>query len=117
MATHAQSNHFLTCLQIAWNCVFQYCFIRVLFTIVSVAAQADGRYCQSSNNPAFAHIWALVFESVSVTIAMYGLVQFYVQLKEALAPHSPGFKLVCIKLVIFFSFWQSVSYLVSYLHP
>jgi hypothetical protein len=38
---------------------------------------------------------------------MYGVVQFYVQLKTELAPHRPGLKVLCIKLVIFFCFWQS----------
>lgn len=80
----------------------------MLFTIVSVVTQALGRYCEASLNPAFAHIWVMVFEGASVTIAMFMLIQFYLQLKADLAEHRPFLKVLCIKLVIFFSFWQSV---------
>ena len=90
--------------------MFQYCFIRVFFTIVSVVTEATDRYCEASLNPAFAHVWVLVFESVSVTIAMYCLIQFYIQTKDDLAEYRPGMKVLCIKLVIFFSFWQTVSF-------
>ncbi|CZT04779.1 related to transmembrane protein 34 [Rhynchosporium agropyri] len=66
-----------------------------------------GKYCESSNSPVFAHIWILIIESVAVTIAMYCLIQFYVQLRQDLAAHNPFLKVLAIKLVIFLSFWQS----------
>lgn len=101
--------------QIVYLGVYQYCFIRVFFTSVAGITQATGRYCESSLNPAFAHVWVMGFEALSVTIAMYCLIQFYIQMKGQLAPHRPGLKIACIKLVIFFSFWQSllISFLVS----
>jgi hypothetical protein len=71
-------------------------------------SQLFGRYCESSLSPAFAHIWVLCFEAASVTVAMYCLIQFYLQLKNDLAEHRPFLKVLCIKLVIFFSFWQNV---------
>ena len=40
---------------------------------------------------------------------MYGLIQFYYELRGDLAQHKPFLKLLCIKLVIFLSFWQTVS--------
>lgn len=89
--------------------VFQYCLIRVIFTFVAMITQLLHRYCESSLSPAFAHIWVMVFEAASVTVAMYCLIQFYIQLKTDLAEHKPFLKILCIKLVIFFSFWQTVS--------
>ncbi|KAH6659528.1 organic solute transporter Ostalpha-domain-containing protein [Truncatella angustata] len=97
----------LTWFNIVWIGIYHYCFIRVAMTITAVVTQYFGRYCESSNSPVFAHIWVLVVESVAVTIAMYCVIQFYIQLKEPLAEHKPFLKVLAIKLVIFLSFWQS----------
>lgn len=86
----------------------------MFFTIVSVISEATDRYCEASLSPAFAHIWVLAFESLAVTIAMFFVVQFYIQLKEDLAEHKPFMKVLSIKLVIFFSFWQTVCLFPSY---
>ena len=72
-------------------------------------AQLNDVYCEESLSPEFAHVWVQVFEAASVTVAMFCLIQFYIQLKTDLAEHRPFLKVLCIKLVIFFSFWQSVS--------
>lgn len=80
----------------------------MFFTIVSVVSEAFGRYCAASLSPAFAHIWVLAFECISVSIAMFMVIQFYIQLKTDLAEHKPFLKVLSIKLVIFFSFWQTV---------
>ncbi|KAK4561583.1 hypothetical protein LTR86_004262 [Recurvomyces mirabilis] len=98
----------LTWFNIVWIGVFQYCFIRVLFTIVSVVTEETGRYCEASLSPAFAHVWVTAFEAASVTVAMFCLIQFYIQLRQDLAEHRPFLKVLCIKLVIFFSFWQTI---------
>ncbi|TDZ32000.1 Transmembrane protein 184-like protein [Colletotrichum spinosum] len=96
----------LTWFNINWIGIYHYVFIRVAMTITAVVSQYFHRYCESSNNPVFAHIWVISINCVAVTIAMYCVIQFYVQLREALAPHSPFLKVLAIKLVVFFSFWQ-----------
>lgn len=96
-------------------------------TVVAVVTQATGNYCLESLNPAFAHVWvrALILltprddtltrlkvmgiEATCVTIAMYCLIQFYVQLKNEISEHRPLIKVAAIKLVIFLSFWQNVN--------
>lgn len=82
-------------------------------TMTAVVTQAFNRYCVESLSPAFAHIWVMVIEATAVTIAMYCLIQFYYQIKEDIAEHSPLLKVLAIKLVIFLSFWQTI--LISFL--
>ena len=57
----------------------------------------------------------MVIEGACVTIAMYCLIQFYIQLKNDLSEHQPLLKVAAIKLVIFLSFWQTIiiSFLTS----
>lgn len=99
----------LTWFNINWIGIYQYCFIRVAMTITAVVTQYFKRYCESSNSPVFGHIWISVINAVAVTIAMFCLIQFYVQLKEPLKEQKLLIKIIAIKLVIFFSFWQSLA--------
>lgn len=55
----------------------------------------------------------MVIEGGCVTVAMYCLIQFYLQLKYDLVEHKPLLKIAAIKLVIFLSFWQTVKILLS----
>ena len=57
----------------------------------------------------------MVIEASCVSVAMYCLIQFYVQLKDDLSEHQPLVKVAAIKLVIFLSFWQTImiSFLTS----
>ncbi|KOS20487.1 Transmembrane protein 184-like protein [Escovopsis weberi] len=97
----------LTWFNIIWISVYQYCFILVAMTATAVITQHFHKYCESSNSPVFAHVWVLVINAVSVTIAMYCLIQFYLQLTTPLAEHKLFIKILAIKLVVFLSFWQS----------
>ncbi|KAM7199926.1 Organic solute transporter Ostalpha domain containing protein [Naviculisporaceae sp. PSN 640] len=101
----------LTWFNIIWIGIYHYCFVRVAMTIAAVVTQYFHRYCESSNSPVFSHIWIVIVQSVAVTIAMYCLIQFYVQLRntEQLKPNRPFLKVLAIKLVIFLSFWQSIA--------
>lgn len=51
----------------------------------------------------------MFFETIAITIAMYCLIQFYVQIKDDIRQHKPLLKITAIKLVIFLSFWQTIG--------
>ncbi|KAH8430487.1 uncharacterized protein LDX57_008149 [Aspergillus melleus] len=98
----------LTWFNVVWVGVFQYCLLRVLMTIAAVLSQKGNVYCEETLNPKFAHIWVMAVECIAVSIAMYCLIQFYIQVKDDISQHRPFLKILSIKLVIFLSFWQGI---------
>lgn len=109
-------------------------------SLVGVATQASGRYCQESLDPAFAHIWVrlkpfdlshtyvkaiilkekqiLTINGISGFIAGFCLDQFYLQTQDDLAEHKPGLKKFCVSVVLFWvTLVQTVRSLSALLNP
>ncbi|GAA5886175.1 hypothetical protein JCM6882_004289 [Rhodosporidiobolus microsporus] len=93
----------------------QYVLVRPLSTLASVIGEATGYYCLASWSPKFVHVWSSAAIFISVSIAMYAVLQLYMPLRKPLAPYQPVLKFLCVKLVVFFMFWQesALSWLVS----
>ncbi|KAJ7287291.1 DUF300-domain-containing protein [Mycena rebaudengoi] len=87
--------------------VLQYCVIRPLTTLVAVILNYAGWYCEGSFNPRWGYIYILAIVSLSVSIAMYCLIQLYVPVAMYLAPQKPLLKLFAVKAVVFLTFWQA----------
>ncbi|KAF3936692.1 hypothetical protein ABW19_dt0200482 [Dactylella cylindrospora] len=106
----------LTWFNVVWIGVFQYCFIRVVTTFITLVTQWYGVYCEDSWSGQFAHVYIIVIVFVMIAVALYVLVAFYTALKQELDPYRPFLKFLSIKLVIFFVFWQAllISWLMSY---
>eukprot|EP00741_Cyanophora_paradoxa_P011795 tig00020563_g11399.t1 len=89
--------------------VLQYAVIRPLMTIAAMTMHAMGVYCPGLWGPTHGYLYTSVVNFLSVTVAMYALLTFYLTAEKDLAPYSPFWQLMAIKFVIFFSFWQSVA--------
>jgi hypothetical protein len=50
--------------------------------------------------------------NVSISLSLYCLVLFYMATEERLKPFSPFSKFLCIKAILFFSFWQACAFTV-----
>ncbi|PPQ62953.1 hypothetical protein CVT24_006193 [Panaeolus cyanescens] len=87
--------------------VLQYCVIRPTTTLAAVILDYMGLYCESSWGLGWGHSWIMIIISLSVTVAMYCLIQLYVVVSKELAPHKPLLKLFAIKAVVFLTFWQA----------
>lgn len=87
--------------------VLQYCVIRPTTTLIAVILDYAGLFCEESWGLGWGHIYITTIVSISVTIAMYCLIQLYVPIRANLAPCKPLLKLFAIKAVVFLTFWQA----------
>ncbi|KZT69698.1 DUF300-domain-containing protein [Daedalea quercina L-15889] len=87
--------------------VLQYCVVRPTTTLAAVILNYVGLYCEDSWGPGWGHVYITVIMSISVTIAMYCLLQLYMPVSELLAPQKPILKLFAVKAVVFLTFWQA----------
>ena len=53
-------------------------------------------------------MWTLMIDNLAQMWALYCLIIFYQALKYELAPIQPFPKFLCVKAVVFFSFWQGL---------
>uniref|UniRef100_A0A1B0C1D5 Transmembrane protein 184C n=1 Tax=Glossina palpalis gambiensis TaxID=67801 RepID=A0A1B0C1D5_9MUSC len=93
------------------NCkhgILQYTVVRPITTFISVVCEICGVYGEGTfaGNVAFPYIVAI--NNLSQFVAMYCLVLFYRANKDDLKPMKPIPKFLCIKAVVFFSFFQGV---------
>ncbi|KAF2030787.1 DUF300-domain-containing protein [Setomelanomma holmii] len=97
----------LTWFNIIYVGINQFCITRPFFGLIAVISERTGHYCDSSTRPQDGHLWIVLLQGAFILIAMYCVMQFYVQLKEDLAPYRGSLKVLCIKLVLFVMFWQT----------
>ncbi|KAG8874828.1 hypothetical protein FRB98_008224 [Tulasnella sp. 332] len=89
-----------------WS-VLQYAAIRPLITIIGVVCQAFNVLCVSTYSIHFAYVYLEAVDFVSISVALYGLVVFYILTRQELKGRRPLAKFMCIKLIVFFTFYQS----------
>lgn len=90
--------------------ILQYVVIRPITTLIAFVSQIFGFYGEGNYNPFSGYTYPalLIINNLSQFTAMYCLVIFYSGYKEELKPMKPLAKFFSIKLVVFFSFFQSV---------
>uniref|UniRef100_A0A2P2I693 Transmembrane protein 184C-like n=1 Tax=Hirondellea gigas TaxID=1518452 RepID=A0A2P2I693_9CRUS len=116
-----QTNHFfpLCCLK-PWpmgrefihRCkhgILQYTVFHLMTTGVSFVCGLLNVYEEGNFSPTNAFVYLFVINNASQFVAMYCLVLFYKAMKEELQPMAPLAKFLCIKSVVFFSFFQGVA--------
>jgi hypothetical protein len=86
----------------------QFVIIKPLMAVVAIILQINGVYDQGHFNIDKGYLYTTLIVNASITYAFYYLVLFYLALADHLRPYNPVPKFLCIKAVLFLSFWQSV---------
>jgi hypothetical protein len=84
----------------------QFVLIKPVTAILSVIFLYLGIYTEGDFSFTNSYIYMSFINNVSVSISLYYLVLFYMAFETKLHPFRPLSKFLCIKFVIFFSFWQ-----------
>lgn len=86
--------------------VANYVIARPLATAAALVADRFGAYGRGSLSPAVAYPYIAFATNCSQMWALYCLVMFFRAFRDELAPIRPLAKFVCIKAVVFLTFWQ-----------
>ncbi|KAN0022670.1 hypothetical protein ACTFIU_004871 [Dictyostelium citrinum] len=94
------------------NCkrfVLQFVFIKPIVAIISLVLETQHKYGEGKFQVGTGYVWLTVVENISVGLSLYFLVLYYKAMEEELKPFKPLGKFLCIKSILFFSFWQSIA--------
>ncbi|CCD23570.1 Hfl1p NDAI_0B05370 [Naumovozyma dairenensis CBS 421] len=80
--------------------ILQYVWFKPLYCICVILSEA-----LSMKKSQFG---LLIIYNVSVTLSLYSLALFWRCLYQELKPHNPWSKFLCVKLIIFASYWQNM---------
>jgi hypothetical protein len=89
--------------------ILQFVWAKVILTVITFVTEILHVYKEGDFSPKYAYLYVTIFYNISITISLYFLVLFYEGTKEILAEYKPIAKFLCVKAIIFFSFWQSVA--------
>lgn len=97
--------------------VLQYVLLKNLMAVLIFTLQIFDLYDEGRFRFDRGYIYVCLVSNISQLWALYCLVKFYYVTKEELAPWSPLGKFMCVKTVVFFTWWQSlfVSCVAAYL--
>lgn len=88
--------------------ILQYTVTRPITTIIALLSEMIGIYGEGSYSLTHTYVYLFLVNNASQMVAMYCLVIFYRAYRSELEPMKPLAKFLCIKAVVFFSFFQSV---------
>ncbi|QBZ56579.1 hypothetical protein PoMZ_01488 [Pyricularia oryzae] len=86
--------------------ILQYAWLKPTLALAAVIMKATGTYKEGYLGLDSGYFWSGLVYNVSMTICLYCLALFWVCMHDDLKPFRPVPKFLCIKLIIFASYWQ-----------
>lgn len=86
--------------------ILQYAWLKPILGISTIIMKSTGIYQEGYLGVTSGYLWSSIIYNLSVTISLYSLAMFWVCMSQDLQPFRPLPKFLCIKLIIFASYWQ-----------
>ncbi|KAG8166934.1 hypothetical protein KVR01_002623 [Diaporthe batatas] len=89
--------------------ILQYAWLKPVLGISAIIMKATGTYKEGYIDISSGYLWSGIIYNISVTLSLYSLGLFWVCMHDDLKPFRPMPKFLCIKLIIFASYWQGFA--------
>ena len=86
--------------------ILQYVWIKPLLALATIAMKATGTFKEGIIGWSSGYFWTSLIYNVSIFWSLYDLALFWVCMNQDLQPFRPMPKFLCIKGIIFASWWQ-----------
>ena len=86
--------------------ILQYAWLKPILGISTIIMKLTGVYTEGDLSVTSGYLWLGILYNLSVTLSLYSLAMFWVCMSKDLKPFRPVPKFLCIKLIIFASYWQ-----------
>ena len=86
--------------------ILQYAWLKPILAFAAIIMKATGTYKEGYIGASSGYLWSGIIYNISVTLSLYSLGLFWVCMHQDLTPFRPVPKFLCIKLIIFASYWQ-----------
>lgn len=86
--------------------ILQYAWLKPVLGLASIVMKATGTYKEGYLGLTSGYMWSGIAYNISVTLSLYSLGMFWVCMSKDLQPFRPVPKFLCVKLIIFASYWQ-----------
>ncbi len=86
--------------------ILQYAWLKPVLGLSAIIMKATGTYQEGYIGLSSGYFWSGIIYNLSVTMSLYSLGLFWVCMNGDLKPFRPVPKFLCVKLIIFASYWQ-----------
>jgi len=83
--------------------------VKLVLSVVTFVCELADVYDEGSFDPRHGYLYVTIVYNFSISLSLYFLVLFYESIKNILAPYKPLSKFLCIKSIVFFTFWQGLA--------
>ena len=86
----------------------QFVLLKPVMAALTLLLYAAGSYTDGDMSPTNGYFYLSILYNVCYTLALYGLMLFWIGASELLQPFNPLLKFVIVKTVVFLTFWQGI---------
>lgn len=86
--------------------ILQYTWVKPILAVAAIIMKATHTYQEGYIGVSSGYFWSGLIYNVSITVSLYALAMFWVCMLQDLRPFRPMPKFLCIKGIIFASYWQ-----------